>query len=79
MYSDDPKVNRNAIKYSKLSPSELVSIINKAAMRAGVNVVMDLLAAKIIERSKIRTVVFLGEPENILKIINGERIGTLIE
>ena len=79
VYSDDPKVNRNAIKYSKLSPSELVSIINKAAMRAGVNVVMDLLAAKIIERSKIRTVVFLGEPENILKIINGERIGTLIE
>ncbi|MDK2877006.1 MAG: uridylate kinase, partial [Archaeoglobaceae archaeon] len=42
-------------------------------------VVMDLLSVKIIERSRIRTVVFKGEPENILKAVKGEKIGTIIE
>jgi uridylate kinase len=42
---------------------------------------MDLLALKIIQRSKIKTIVFLGEPENIEKVIKGnfKDIGTLIE
>lgn len=78
IYSDDPKRNPNAIKFEKMSPGELLEIVVKQKASAGVNVVMDVLAAKILERSRIKTVVFKGEPENILKVIKGERIGTLI-
>jgi len=56
-----------------------VKLIANSSMEAGANVVMDLLSAKIIERSKIKTAIFRGEPENILKVLRGERIGTLVE
>ncbi len=79
VYSADPRVETGAKKFEKLSYGELVEIVSRSSMRAGANVVMDLLATKIIERSKIRTVVFLGTPENIIRVLNGERIGTVIE
>ncbi|MEG9194767.1 MAG: UMP kinase [Candidatus Methanoglobus sp.] len=79
VYSEDPKKNPNARKFERITPSELVRLIANSSMEAGVNVVMDLLSAKIIERSRIRTVIFRGEPENILKVLRGERIGTVVE
>ncbi len=79
VYSADPKLDKNAVKYDKLSPSQLVQIVSREAMKAGANVVIDLLAAKIIERSKIKTLVFLGDPENVRKVLNGELLGTVIE
>ncbi len=79
VYSADPKLDKNAVKYDKLSPSKLVQIVSREAMKAGANVVIDLLAAKIIERSKIKTLVFLGNPENVKKVLNGELLGTVIE
>jgi len=79
VYSEDPKKNPNARKFERLTPSELVKLIANSSMEAGANVVMDLLSAKIIERSRIRTVIFRGEPENILKVLRGERIGTVVE
>jgi uridylate kinase len=79
VYSEDPKKNPNARKFERITPSELVRLIANSSMEAGANVVMDLLSAKIIERSRIRTVIFRGEPENILKVLRGERIGTVVE
>ncbi len=79
VYSDDPRKNRDAVRYEKLNPSELVEIVAKASMKAGANVVIDLLAAKIVERSKIKTCVILGTPENIVKAVEGEIVGTIIE
>ena len=79
VYSDDPKKNKNAIKYDRMSPAQLVEIVAKGSMRAGANVVIDLLAAKIIERSGIKTYVILGEPENLLRALEGEITGTVIE
>lgn len=79
VYSDDPRRNKDAVKFDRLSPSQLVEIVAKGSMRAGANVVIDLLAAKIIERSKIKTYVILGEPENLLRALYGEVVGTIIE
>ncbi|MFN3384418.1 MAG: UMP kinase [Archaeoglobaceae archaeon] len=78
IYSDDPKRNPNAVKFEKISPKELLEIVVKQKTSAGVNVVMDLLAVKILERSGMKAVVFKGEPENIRRVVNGEKIGTLI-
>jgi len=81
VYSTDPKKDKNAKRFEKLTPSELVEIVRRGEIKAGSSNVLDLLAAKIIERSKIKTIIFLGEPENIKKAIRGEtkEIGTLIE
>jgi uridylate kinase len=82
VYTDDPRTNREARKIPRMSPSELVELISRTEMGAGANVVIDLLAAKVIERSKIRTVIFLGKPENIVRVVrneNVEEIGTVIE
>ncbi len=79
VYSKDPKVCSDAIKFDRLPASKLVEIVSKSTAKAGSSVVVDLLAAKIIERSKIKTVVFFGEPENILRVVRGEEIGTVIE
>jgi len=39
---------------------------------------MDLVALKVIQRSKIRTRVVLCEPEAIRRAIEGEEVGTEI-
>lgn len=79
VYSEDPKKNPNAKKLEKIKPSELVRLVSSFSMEAGANVVMDILSTKIIERSKIKTIIFKGEPENILKVLRGEKIGTIVE
>lgn len=78
VYSDDPLKSPDAVRYDRLKPSELVQIVSRIVSRAGSSSVVDLLAAKIIERSGIRTVVFYGTPENIEKAVKLET-GTVIE
>ncbi len=79
VYSDDPKKNPAAIKYEKLKARELVEIVSRGEAKAGSNNVVDILAAKVIERSGIRTVVFKGIPGNIEKAVLGKVSGTWIE
>ncbi|RLI73118.1 UMP kinase [Archaeoglobales archaeon] len=81
VYSADPKKDKDAKRFEKLTPNELVEIVRKGEIKAGSSNVIDLLAAKIIERSGIRTIIFLGEPGNIKKVIEGDvkDIGTVIE
>ena len=78
VYSDDPEKNPDAVRYDRLKPSELIQIVSKIVSKAGSSSVVDLLAAKIIERSGMRTVVFYGTPENIERAIKLET-GTVIE
>lgn len=81
VYSADPKKEDGSSRFEKISTRDLVEIVSKAEANAGSSTVIDLLAAKIIDRSKIRTLVFLGRPENIQKALKGDigDIGTLIE
>lgn len=78
VYSEDPQKSPKAVRYNRLKPSELVQIVSKIVSKAGSSSVVDLLAAKIIERSGMRTVVFYGTPENIEKAVRLET-GTVIE
>jgi len=81
VYSADPRKDPNAVRYDRIKAKELVKIASAGETKAGSSNVIDLLAAKVIERSGIKTVVFLGEPENIEKAIRGdvEEIGTVVE
>jgi len=49
-------------------------------MEAGANLPLDMLAAKIIERSGIPTVVLDGrEPGQVVDAVNGKRVGTYLQ
>lgn len=79
VYTTDPK-KAGAKKLDKITPEQLVNIVMKSEMRAGARSIMDPLAAKIIERSKIRTIVLDGSnPKSIVDaILKGKHEGTEI-
>ncbi len=81
VYSADPRKDPNAVRFERLTARELVDIVAAGETKAGSSNVIDLLAAKIIERSGIKTVIFLGEPENIERAFRGDikDIGTVVE
>ncbi|SEW15928.1 UMP kinase [Natrinema salifodinae] len=78
VYSDDPNEDDDAIKYDELSATELVDVIAGLEMNAGASAPVDLLAAKIIERSGMRTIVLDGtDPDRIARAVrHGEHGGT---
>lgn len=70
VYSADPKENSNAFKYDELGYMDII----ENDLR-----VMDLTAATLCKDNGIAIQVFaLNEEGNLMKVINGERIGTLI-
>ena len=78
VYSTDPNVESTAEKYDALSASELVGVIGDIEMNAGASAPVDLLAAKLIERSKMRTIVLDGtDPGRIESAaLRGDHSGT---
>jgi len=79
VYTADPNIDSKAEKISSMTPSQLVDIVMKINMSAGSNSPLDPLAAKIIQRCGIKTIVIDGrEPENINEAAAGRHNGTLI-
>jgi uridylate kinase len=71
VYDSDPAVNSNAQKFDHLS---YLDVINKGLK------VMDSTAITLCMDNDIPILVFgLDNPDNILRAVNGEQIGTLIE
>lgn len=70
VYDSDPNINPNAKKYDTLSFSDILS------KNLGV---MDSTAASLCRDNNMPILVFgLNEPENIVKAVKGEKIGTLV-
>ena len=77
VFSADPNESDEAERYDRLTASELVDVIASIETAAGSNAPVDLLAAKIIERSGLRTVVLDGtEPSRIAAAVAGDADGT---
>lgn len=71
VYSADPKIDKGAKKYDKIS---YLDILNKELK------VMDSTATSLCKDNNIPLVVFgINEPTNMVKIIDGENIGTVVE
>ncbi len=71
VYDSDPKTNPNAKKYDSL---EFIDVL-----RDGLHV-MDSTAASLCMDNKLPILVFnLNDPENIVRAINGESIGTIVK
>lgn len=70
VYSEDPNVNPDAERYEELTYMDIV----EKELR-----VMDLTAATLCKDNGIQLYVFaMAEEGNLMKVINGENVGTLI-
>ena len=78
VYSADPDADPDAEKYDRLTPAELVDVIAPMSRDAGASAPVDLLAAKLIERSGMRTIVLDGtDPERVgAAVRRGDHGGT---
>lgn len=71
VYDKDPNKYSDAVKYDTLSHSE---VLNKGLA------VMDSTAASLCRDNNIPILVFnLEDPENILRAVSGENVGTLVK
>lgn len=71
VYDSDPNINKDAKKFDKLS---YIDVLNKGLG------VMDSTATSLCMDNKIPIRVFgLDNPQNILKALSGENIGTIVE
>jgi len=77
VFSADPNVDADAERFDELTAGDLVDVISSIETAAGSNAPVDLLAAKIIERSGLRAVVLDGsEPGRIADAVEGDALGT---
>ncbi len=77
IYDKDPKKYKEAKRISRIKFSEIdkYTIKGKPASYG----VLDSLALKVIKRAMIKTIVINGNnPDNILRVMKGDKIGTLI-
>ncbi len=79
VYTNDPKIDPNAKKLDEVSIDQLLEIIVKSKSSAGGYKLLDPVAVKIIERSKIPTIILdLKDPKNLIRVVEGNIIGTRI-
>ncbi|MGB9964723.1 UMP kinase [Halobacterium sp. CBA1126] len=78
VFSADPNEDADAEHYERMTAGDLVDIIADIEMNAGSSAPVDLLAAKLIERSGVRTIVLDGtDPSRIVDaVLRGEHDGT---
>ncbi|MBO8174516.1 MAG: UMP kinase [Thermococcus sp.] len=80
VYDSDPRENPNAKKLRRITTAQLVEIAMQGESKAGGSSVVDALAAKFIQRGKIRTyVVGKNDTINLFDVIRGKHNGTIVE
>lgn len=70
VYSADPKIDSSAVKYDEISYTDILTKDLK---------VMDSTATALCRDNQIPLMVFeIAKPENMVKIVKGEKIGTIV-
>jgi uridylate kinase len=80
IYSADPRIDPAAVRLEKLTPENLLEIVGTGSLRAGANTVIDMIAAKVIQRSGIPLLVIDGrDPGNLARaLLSGTYSGSLV-
>ena len=78
VYDMDPNKFKKAKKFKRIELRNLKNMLVHEDSVAGGYDLMDIVALKIIERSKIKTIILNANPKNIEKAIKGENVGTEI-
>ncbi|MGQ0376895.1 MAG: UMP kinase [Nitrososphaerota archaeon] len=78
IYDSDPNKNKNAKKFKRIDLKSLRRLLIHEDFVAGGYDLMDIVALKVIERSKIKTRVLKADIKKIEKAIKGIPVGTEI-
>ncbi|MEJ2259131.1 MAG: UMP kinase [Nitrosopumilaceae archaeon] len=78
VYDMDPNKNKKAKKFKQIELKNLKNMLVHEDSVAGGYDLMDIVALKIIERSKIKTRILKADPKIIEKAIKGGDVGTKI-
>lgn len=79
VYDKDPNRYKNAKKFKKMELKDLRKMLVHEDSVAGGYDLMDIVALKIIERSKIKTRILKADLKTLEKAIKGNSVGTEIE
>jgi uridylate kinase len=79
IYDSDPNINRHAKVFKRVTVDKCIEVLGKNSSMAGKYDLMDMVALKIIERSRIPTVIIRASVTNIINVIESDtKIGTRI-
>ncbi|MFA5221547.1 MAG: UMP kinase [Methanoregula sp.] len=80
VYDKDPKTNAEAKHFATLTPAGLLDIVGSVGLCAGSHAPLDIIAARIVERSHIPLVVLDGtNPKNLSDaVLRGKFTGTIV-
>ncbi len=79
VYTDDPKLSPEAEPIKEIKIDDFIDLIIENSGEAGTYELFDITAAQIIKRSKILLKFISGhDPENIVKAVNNEQVGTVV-
>ncbi len=77
IYNKDPKKDKNAKKIDNIGFKDLKKF--KQEGKPCSYGILDRLAMNVVARSRIKTIILNGKnPKNILRAVNGKKIGTLV-
>jgi len=80
IYSKDPRKHADAVMLKHLSFEELSNVLAEDKHKAGIHQILDPEAIKILKCKRVRVVVVNGfKPENILAVVEGKNVGTMID
>ena len=78
IYDSDPNKNKQAKLFEEITVKKCLEMLAVENSAAGTYDLMDIVALKVIERSKIPTIVLRSEPANIKNAITNKVTGTRI-
>jgi uridylate kinase len=78
IYDSDPNKNKGAKLFKEITVKKCIELLGSEDSVAGAYDLMDIVALKVIERSKIHTVVLKSDPTAIKNAISRSGIGTRI-
>ena len=79
VYTKDPRKFKSARKFHKLKYEKLIALATEQDTRGAKSpFIFDLVAAKLIARSKIKTYIIQGTPEEITATLKGKTHGTVV-
>lgn len=77
--TEDPKKHPGAKKLDEISVGKLLEMLQEKSLVAGAYELIDPVAVRVIERSKIPTWIVPGDdPANIRRALDGENVGTKV-
>lgn len=79
LYTSDPRTHKDAKFIPSISFKDFMVKVDKIKYHAGQHFVLDQVAAKIIDKNKIKTYIVNKDLKNLKNVLNGKKfVGTII-